>query len=604
MKKINQNFNEIFDNVDYFIFDLDSVVLNKEFKDDDYIEIDNYLNVNNILNKNIFIILEINKSEYYKFENSIKLSKNENIKLRIHFKMSFQNVKQVENLLDHELKIKVYILNDDINNINEWNIENININENQNENFEKKVNIFFIYNCEKLLIDKSELKIKDKNNKEIVIIKNFHDKPIYKTLILKKENKNEQQINFINIKKVKIENFKHNDLDILNICPNVENLKIIQSIYNLFEFPEKKSFKLLQIKLEGLKLITESFLKIISELLFNKSMTENLEILSFRDNKISEINIKERLKTKFIDNNIDEFTPFLAVNFKNLKELDLGKNLISYFIVDDILFFPSIKILYLSDNNFVYPIDYEGLKQRNKNVILIVVGNYFVLKSLVRNEYIKELIKRLKKINYHAIKKLSFNYLFGKKNIELFEEIDLYNFKENLKYLYLGNCSLTNGNIINFFKNKFKTPKLKKLYINGNQLDDNFFSLYIVNELHLILQNLKFLNISNNEDIEFKDIEIFYKFISSTKIKELIIFHTKFEDYILNNIKEIIINLNANKKNDEVINKKIIKNQEFEKLLKFLQEKNVKLHVSLINKKQHSTYKKYLFQYSNFILIK
>ena len=31
MKKINQNFNEIFDNVDYFIFDLDSVVLNKEF---------------------------------------------------------------------------------------------------------------------------------------------------------------------------------------------------------------------------------------------------------------------------------------------------------------------------------------------------------------------------------------------------------------------------------------------------------------------------------------------------------------------------------------------------------------------------------------------
>ena len=146
--------------------------------------------------------------------------------------------------------------------------------------------------------------------------------------------------------------------------------------------------------------------------------------------------------------------------------------------------------------------------------------------------------------------------------------------------------------------------KLKKLFINGNQLDDNFFSLYIVNELHLILQNLKFLNISNNEDIEFKDIEIFYKFISSTKIKELIIFHTKFEDYILNNIKEIIINLNANKKNNEVINKKIIKNQEFEKLLKFLQEKNVKLHVSLINKKQHSVYKKYLFQYSNFILIK
>ena len=608
MKK-NENFDGIFDNLDYFIFDLDSLILNKEFKDDDYIEIDNYLNVINILEQNIIIMLEINKSECYTFEPCIKLSKNENLKVKIHFKMSFQNVKQVQMLQDHELKIKVYVLNEDMNNLNELNIETININENKKENFEKKINIFFLYNCEKLLIDKSEFKIKDKDNNEIVMINNFQDKPIYKKLILKKENENEesinkQRINFINIKKVKIDNNKQNDLDIGNICPNMENLKIIQSIYNLFEFPEKKTFRLLQIKLEGLKLITESFIKIISELLFNENLRENLEILSFKTNKISEINIIESLIQKFKDNNIDEFSPFITLNFKNLKELDLGNNLISYFRVDDIKFFPSIKILYLSDNNFVYPIDYDGLKQINKNVILIFAGNYFVLKSLVRNEYIKELIKRVKTVNNYAIKKLIFNYLFGKKNIDLFEEIDLNNFKENLKYLYLGNCSLTNGIIINFLKNKFKMPKLKKLIINGNQLDDNFFSLYIENELHLILKNLKYLDISNNEEIEFKNLEIFYKFITSTKIKELILFHTKFEDYILNNIKEIIINSNANKKNNEIINKQIKKNEEFEKFLKFLQEQNVKLYVSLINKKQHSTYKKYLFQYSNFILIK
>ena len=608
MKK-NENFDGIFDNLDYFIFDLDSLILNKEFKDDDYIEIDNYLNVNNILEQNIIIMLEINKNEYYTFEPCIKLSKNENLKVKIHFKMSFQNVKQVQMLQDHELKIKVYVLNEDMNNLNELNIETININENKKENFEKKINIFFLYNCEKLLIDKSEFKIKDKDNNEIVMINNFQDKPIYKKLILKKENENEesinkQRINFINIKKVKIDNNKQNDLDIGNICPNMENLKIIQSIYNLFEFPEKKTFRLLQIKLEGLKLITESFIKIISELLFNENLRGNLEILSFKTNKISEINIIESLIQKFKDNNIDEFSPFITLNFKNLKELDLGNNLISYFRVDDIKFFPSIKILYLSDNNFVYPIDYDGLKQINKNVILIFAGNYFVLKSLVRNEYIKELIKRVKTVNNYAIKKLIFNYLFGKKNIDLFEEIDLNNFKENLKYLYLGNCSLTNGIIINFLKNKFKMPKLKKLFINGNQLDDNFFSLYIENELHLILKNLKYLDISNNEEIEFKNLEIFYKFITSTKIKELILFHTKFEDYILNNIKEIIINSNANKKNNEIINKQIKKNEEFEKFLKFLQEQNVKLYVSLINKKQHSTYKKYLFQYSNFILIK
>ena len=602
----------IFNYLDYIIFDVDKIVLNKEFKDDDYIEFDYFLNVNNILEKNIFIILEINKNEFYTYEHCKKILKNENININIHFKMNFQNVKSVKMLYAHELKIKVFILDDDINNLNESNYEDLNINENKNENFEKKINIFFIYNSEKLLIDKSEFKIMDKDNNYIVIINNLQDKPIYKNLILKKENEkenenenkesmNKEEINFINIKKVKIDNFKQNDLDILNICPNIENLKIIQSVYNLFEFPENKKFKLLHIKLEGLKLITESFLKIMSNLLFNESITETLETLSFKKNKISEINIIGSLTKKCQDNDIDEFNPFIKLNFKNLKELDLGENLISYFKVDDIKFFPSIKILYLSDNNLIYQNDYDGLKQMNKNAILLTVGNYFVLKSLVRNDYIKELIKRLKKVNDYPIKKLSFNYLFGKKNIDLFQDIDLNNFKKNLKYLYLGNCSLTNEIIIDFFKNKFQMPKLKKLFINGNQLNDIFFSLYIESELHLILKNLKYLDLSNNDDIEFKNLEIFYKFISLTEIKELILFHTKFEDYVLNNIKEIIID---NKKNNENVNKQIIKNQKFENFLKFLQERNIKLYVSLINKKQHSTYKKYLFQYSNFILIK
>ena len=602
----------IFNYLDYIIFDVDKIVLNKEFKDDDYIEFDYFLNVNNILEKNIFIILEINKNEFYTYEHCKKILKNENININIHFKMNFQNVKSVKMLYAHELKIKVFILDDDINNLNESNYEDLNINENKNENFEKKINIFFIYNSEKLLIDKSEFKIMDKDNNYIVIINNLQDKPIYKNLILKKENEkenenenkesmNKEEINFINIKKVKIDNFKQNDLDLLNICPNVENLKIIQSVYNLFEFPENKKFKLLHIKLEGLKLITESFLKIMSNLLFNESITETLETLSFKKNKISEINIIGSLTKKCQDNDIDEFNPFIKLNFKNLKELDLGENLISYFKVDDIKFFPSIKILYLSDNNLIYQNDYDGLKQMNKNAILLTVGNYFVLKSLVRNDYIKELIKRLKKVNDYPIKKLSFNYLFGKKNIDLFQDIDLNNFKKNLKYLYLGNCSLTNEIIIDFFKNKFQMSKLKKLFINGNQLNDIFFSLYIESELHLILKNLKYLDLSNNDDIEFKNLEIFYKFISLTEIKELILFHTKFEDYVLNNIKEIIID---NKKNNENVNKQIIKNQKFENFLKFLQERNIKLYVSLINKKQHSTYKKYLFQYSNFILIK
>ena len=212
-KSLDKSFEKdfgIFNYLDYIIFDVDKIVLNKEFKDDDYIEFDYFLNVNNILEKNIFIILEINKNEFYTYEHCKKILKNENININIHFKMNFQNVKSVKMLYAHELKIKVFILDDDINNLNESNYEDLNINENKNENFEKKINIFFIYNSEKLLIDKSEFKIMDKDNNYIVIINNLQDKPIYKNLILKKENEkenenenkesiNKEEINFINI---------------------------------------------------------------------------------------------------------------------------------------------------------------------------------------------------------------------------------------------------------------------------------------------------------------------------------------------------------------------------------------------------------------------
>ena len=225
----------------------------------------------------------------------------------------------------------------------------------------------------------------------------------------------------------------------------------------------------------------------------------------------------------------------------------------------------------------------------------------------MRNIYFQELNSKFQKINY-PINRLNLDYLFGKKNFHLFKELNLNNYQDTIKYLNLGYCNLSNENIIDFFKNRFIIPNLKELNLKGNLLNDDFFILYIKNEVHLILKNLKLLNVSDNEMIQFQELNDFYNFISVVKLTKFIIYHTKFEDYIINNLKLIIKDSKAKKKvnnnKSENINSLISKNDIFNKFLKFIQEENQKLYISIMNKKSINTYKKYIGNYSNNIVIK
>ena len=602
--------------LDDIFFDVDYLLENKQFEKEEKIELENNISIKNEYDNNIFISCETTKYVFFSLEPFHKLLKpNESLNLSIKFIFTIEDLEQ-KDILDNKLKIKI-CLGSKREDLIESNIQKLLINRlnQQNEPFVKTLNIYVIYNCVKLIIDKSDLTLRNKKNIEYIKINNYQDKKLYNLLIsennLSKTNKKIKI--FQNIEKIKIHNYKIINQNSLNLFPNMKKLTLRKCHNCILKFPEDKCFKLKNIKFERLKLISESVAFILTELLKNKSISHNLETLSFRKNQISYIDINssfiELCKDYLVDNDLDEYSFSNNLNFKHLKEFDLENNSIYHFPSNNINFFPSLKVLNLSYNNFTYPIDYNALKNYKigKNVLFIFTANLFVSKYEMRNIYFQELNSKFQKINY-PINRLNLDYLFGKKNFHLFKELNLNNYQDTIKYLNLGYCNLSNENIIDFFKNKFIIPNLKELNLKGNLLNDDFFILYIKNEVHLILKNLKLLNVSDNEMIQFQELNDFYNFISVVKLTKFIIYHTKFEDYIINNLKLIIKDSKAKKKvnnnKSENINSLISKNDIFNKFLKFIQEENQKLYISIMNKKSINTYKKYIGNYSNNIVIK
>ena len=603
-------------NLDDIFFDVDYLLENKQFEKEEKIELENNISIKNEYDNNIYISCETTKHVFFSLEPFHKLLKpNESLNLSIKFIFTIEDLEQ-KDILDNKLKIKI-CLGSKREDLIESNIQKLLINRlnQQKEPFEKTLNIYIIYNCMKLIIDKSDLILRNKKNIEYIKINNYQDKKLYNLLISEDNlSKTNEKIKiFQNIEKIKIHNYKIINQNSLNLFPNMKKLTLRKCHNCILKFPEDKCFKLKNIKFERLKLISESVAFILTELLKNKSISHNLETLSFRKNQISYIDINssfiELCKDYLVDNDLDEYSFSNNLNFKNLKEFDLENNSIYHFPSNNINFFPTLKVLNLSYNNFTYPIDYNALKNYKigKNVLFIFTANLFVSKYEMRNIYFQELNSKFQKINY-PINRLNLDYLFGKKNFHFFKELNLNNYQDTIKYLNLGYCNLSNENIIDFFKNRFIIPNLKELNLKGNLLNDDFFILYIKNEVHLILKNLKLLNVSDNEMIQFQELNDFYNFISIVKLTKFIIYHTKFEDYIINNLKLIIKDSKAKKKvnnnKSENINSLISKNDIFNKFLKFIQEENQKLCVSIMNKKSINTYKKYIGNYSNNIVIK
>ena len=463
--------------------------------------------------------------------------------------------------------------------------------------------------------DSSHLEISEMKNKKdssTSIREDDKDKFEQKGKNIEEKSKNPNINEWIilpNLKEICISNGRINDFNFFNIIPNIEIIKFYNCPFYNFCIPDNNSITHLKILiLEELEIINEMFEKILTQIFLNHCILNSLEILSFKKNKISVVDFpsileKDEIKNKYSKEEKEKLFFFF------LEELNLENNLIYKFSSDNLKFMPSVKLINLSGNNFIYSDDYEDLKEKH-NLILFFSNNLFLTRQPIKNEYIKDLSQRIKE-NKYILKSLNLDYLFGKQieNASLFQKLDLSNIQFNLTNLNLSYCNLTNEMTIEFFKDRFFFPNLKSLNLSGNYLTDEFFNLYIgknnnmINKniltLDKILKNLKILKVSNNEKIEFKEENLnnLLDFLLKTKLKKLYLFHTKYEITTVENLRKMGKNLKIQKQKEQNKNFNVSCvqiPQNFERFLKFLNVIDTIMYVKYIPPIKGSNYKKYM----------
>ena len=463
--------------------------------------------------------------------------------------------------------------------------------------------------------DSSHLEISEMKNKKdssTSIREDDKDKFEQKGKNIEEKSKNPNINEWIilpNLKEICISNGRINDFNFFNIIPNIEIIKFYNCPFYNFCIPDNNSITHLKILiLEELEIINEMFEKILTQIFLNHCILNSLEILSFKKNKISVVDFpsileKDEIKNKYSKEEKEKLFFFF------LEELNLENNLIYKFSSDNLKFMPSVKLINLSGNNFIYSDDYEDLKEKH-NLILFFSNNLFLTRQPIKNEYIKDLSQRIKESEY-VLKSLNLDYLFGKQieNASLFQKLDLSNIQFNLTNLNLSYCNLTNEMTIEFFKDRFFFPNLKSLNLSGNYLTDEFFNLYIgknnnmikknILTLDKILKNLKILKVSNNEKIEFKEENLnnLLDFLLKTKLKKLYLFHTKYEITTVENLRKMGKNLKIQKQKEQNKNFNVSCvqiPQNFERFLKFLNVIDTIMYVKYIPPIKGSNYKKYM----------
>ena len=565
--------------------------------------------IENIENEDfrIFILNNINFQSF-----SIDNKNNILLKKTILLKNQFDLIKLELNNFQEKLLIDLFDAN----------------NNNFNNNDDKKTYSYFLNNSdEKRKLNSSDeigknsnksnsldsSNIESKSSKDLKNVNEIEDKNQHENNI----NIN-QKINWIqypNLKKIIVNNGKINEFNFFNIGPNIETIKIIDCPNYHFTLQENSIVNLKNIFLDGIDLINEIFETILIQIILNQSILNNLEILSLKKNKLSKIDIPSILNSEEINNKISDKE---NVKFFNLKELHFENNVIYTFKTFDKNLMPIIQLINLSGNNFSYSNDYDNLRDitLKDKVYLFFSKNYFITKQPIKNNYIKDLCIKLKQNNY-KLKQLNLDYLFGNQdeNILLFNELDLSNIQISLINLNFSYCNLTDEKIINFLL-KYPLPNLKLLNLSGNNLTNQFFNLYSQNmdkknfSLNLIMPNLKILNISSNEKIEFEgeNSNIIMSFLSLTKLNKLYIYHTKFENTVIENLRVMGKNfkIQKQKENNKSLSMDLMNinfnsnlNPNFERFFDFIETLKIKIFIRYVVPSKTRDYKKYMINISD-----
>ena len=457
---------------------LDNFDLNKEFPIQDFFKKE----FNNITTSWLFIKLDLEK---FDFKNIIEESNlNQNYKdflmKECHEKSSFMNIILPEN--------------------KENDTSNLNI-----------INYKELYKEEINLLSENSNHLVKLNMKNVPVIEDFLGKSKYdklEKLNLKNSNITDNKIfnQFSSLTKLSIKYCPDLDTSIFNDI-NLLNLKYL--------ILEKNGF----IDQDLDNLISNFILK-------SPDLIDNLEILSFAYNNLSNVDFNHYLTTpKHVFNSLNS----LILNHNELYKITIDK-----------YYFPELKLLDCSNNNLN---SYYFSDLQNDDILILQSGNFFLMDDSLCQIYYSNIRNKLANTDYLSLRKLDLSYMPTLFSNSFLSNINInHSLFINLKKLNLSYNGISCDTLFNFFEKNKECLKLRTLNLNGNQLDDTFFERFLNLGLNKIFSNLKKLylndnNIGCNDEIDYKDEEpiskkeyekdiyklrLMYKFICENKNLKLI----------------------------------------------------------------------------------
>lgn len=264
-------------------------------------------------------------------------------------------------------------------------------------------------------------------------------------------------------------------------------------------FDKKINFpkNLKKLSLENCFLINNDFNSIFQSLVLSDEIRNNLEYISFAQNNITKVDF-------------NQFIFQQKHTFYEIRELNFRKNNIFKFSIAP-EFFPELRIINCSFNNFSRPV----LNQLNEKILVFLNNNIYLSDNNLRNDYFNKLNNQISKFDYPS-KFLSFNSLFSKSYNKLNEISISGNIIIAIKILDLSYCSLTNDMVFEFFEKNTGCFNLSKLYLKGNEINDDFFDLFINKNMHDTFRKLQSINLYDNY-IEGNNLDKIYDFIVKNK---------------------------------------------------------------------------------------
>ena len=306
------------------------------------------------------------------------------------------------------------------------------------------------------------------------------------------------------------------EMNLVEVFPYIDNLKIINSkmAYNISETIQYE--KLISLKLENVGLINENFNILFEQIRKNEVMRENLKLFSVKKNYITFLDYKK----SYADNILKQ------MRFKCLELLDMSYNKLYLFQNKIFNCLDSIKIIDLSNNNIAFPTGLTDLlnSAKSKKCLVLMINNLAILKEKSNEEYNQYLIDILPEIDY-PIKGISLDNLFFNKNFQNISRLEIGKFRDSLTYLNLSNSQFNDNTLISLLKEQWQFPNLTSLILEKNFLTEYFLYSLVIKKYNFdkIFLKLKLINLSENK-IKCSDVtkfKQFLEFFKALKVLEL-----------------------------------------------------------------------------------